>query len=66
MVAIPLVIGLIFAALALIWMVRSKEWLQTGFAIVAMVFLSATKPEFSKAIYDFFNKAGEIIINLFN
>lgn len=66
MVAIPLVIGIAFAALALIWTFRSKEWLQTLFVIVAVVFLSATKPEFSKAIYDFFVNVGKIIVDIFN
>lgn len=65
MVAIPLVIGLIFTALALIWTFRSKEVLQTAFVIVAVVFLSASRPEFSKAIYDFFKTAGEMIIGFF-
>jgi hypothetical protein len=60
------VLTLTFLILGLIWTIRSKEWLQTVFVSLGMIFLTLTNPDVAVKTREIFTSVIQFLIDLVN
>lgn len=66
MVSILVILTLTFLILGGIWTIRSKEWLQTLFVALGMIFLTLTNPDVAVKTREIFTAVVQFLIDLVN